>query len=186
MEISKVIIRAALGIVCASALSWPNATAAPIVWTLTGVTFDDGGTASGSFSFDSTGPFSGIFSDINIVTFGGSIAGATYSTLFPDCANGPTSLCLVPVSQPDLDGSPFLAFNILTSLTDVGGSSYLSGNEGVCASPSCDSTTPERFIAGGTLTTASVPEPSSLTLILLGAILIAFGARWPSAIGFSR
>ena len=167
-------------------LSWSNAKAALITWTLTGVTFDDGGMASGSFQFDSTGPYSGIFSDINIVTFGGSTVGATYNTLFPGCANGPTFLCLVPASQTDLDGSSFLGFSMDPSLTDGGGSSSLFGNEGVCASPSCDSTTPARFVSGGTVTESTestVPEPSGLTLILLGALLTAFWARWPAAPG---
>src|SRR5260370_6220958 len=147
MENSGIIIlRAVLAAVCAAALSSSNATADPLIWTLTGVTFDDGGTASGSFLFDSTGVFSGIYSQINITPSGGSIAGATYATLFPGCANGPTLLCVVPVSQADLTGSPILEFNLTPSLTGLGGSSSLSGNEGVCTNPSCSSATPERFI----------------------------------------
>ena len=172
-EISgKIVLRAALAAVCVVALGSSNVTAAPLVWTLTGVTFDDGGTAAGSFQFDSTGPFSGIYSDLNITTtLGGSLAGATYTTLFGGCANRPTALCLVPVSEPDLTGSPILEINFTPSLTDAGGSISLSGNEGVCLNPSCGSTTPDRFISG-TVTASTAPEPSSLslTLIFLGAL----------------
>ena len=42
-----------LGAVLAAA-----AHAAPVTWTLTGVTFDDGSTASGSFVYDGVSSFS--------------------------------------------------------------------------------------------------------------------------------
>jgi hypothetical protein len=55
--------------------------ASPILWTLTDVTFDDGGTASGSFVFEDV---TGAYSDLSITsTAGSSFAGATYAAPNP-------------------------------------------------------------------------------------------------------
>ena len=52
------------------------ASATPLLWTLNGLVFDDGGTASGSFVYDAD---SHHFSAINLATTAGSILpGATF------------------------------------------------------------------------------------------------------------
>ena len=52
-----------------------------ILWTLSGVTFDDGGTASGSFDYDAD---TNTLSSINIVTTaGGTLAGAIFTFQHP-------------------------------------------------------------------------------------------------------
>ncbi len=52
--------------------------ASTIVWTLDGVTFEDGGTASGTFATDST---TGAVTSFNIVTtFGTTLEGTTYNS----------------------------------------------------------------------------------------------------------
>jgi hypothetical protein len=57
------------------------AHATPIKWTLSGVTFNDGGTASGSFFFDAA---TNAFSSVSITTTPGTaFAGTSYSSLYP-------------------------------------------------------------------------------------------------------
>src|SRR5215469_8441085 len=67
-------------------LSLPSiASADSILWTLTGVTFSDGATASGSFMFDGT-----TFSNIDITTS----VGNTYMTISPVFTSSVTTLWL--------------------------------------------------------------------------------------------
>ena len=54
------------------------AHAQPLTWILQNVTFDDGGTASGSFTFDAT---TGSDSNVNIATTAGTVL--TGNTLKP-------------------------------------------------------------------------------------------------------
>ncbi len=61
-----------------AAFSSLPANASTIDWTLSGVTFDDGGTATGTFSTDST---SGNVTAFDIVTTAGTtLGGATYNS----------------------------------------------------------------------------------------------------------
>jgi hypothetical protein len=53
-----------------------TASAAPLLWTLEGVTFAGGGTASGSFDFNAD---TNVYSNVDITTTtGGSVTGSTY------------------------------------------------------------------------------------------------------------
>ncbi len=57
------------------------ASADGITWSLSGVTFDDGGTASGSFVYDAV---TNTVSAVNIVTTAGTtFGGTTYTALGP-------------------------------------------------------------------------------------------------------
>jgi hypothetical protein len=51
-------------------LGFGSAQAIPVIWTLEGVLFEDGGTASGSFVYDAD---TSTFSDTYIVTTSGSM-----------------------------------------------------------------------------------------------------------------
>ena len=58
--------------------------AVPVVWTLNGVTFDDGGTASGSFTYDAG---TDTYSAISMSTTAGSAKGvASYDVLISGSA----------------------------------------------------------------------------------------------------
>src|SRR5258708_39158259 len=72
----------------ALALSWTAAAhAAPVAYTLIGVTLSDGGTASGTFNYDAAAK---TYSNLNIVTTtAGTRSGATYIS---------TSSCFAPDS----------------------------------------------------------------------------------------
>src|SRR5260370_41021523 len=65
---------------CALPLFWTAvANAGPVAYTLSGVTLSDGGTASGSFSYDAA---ANTYSNINIVTTtAGTRSGATYNSV---------------------------------------------------------------------------------------------------------
>jgi PEP-CTERM motif len=157
-----------------------GAWASPLTWTLQGVTFTDGGTASGSFVFDAT---SGIFSSINITTTTGSVlTGANYT--FPDpgnvAHNGPAELFMVTSNAADLTGTPILTLIWASNLTNAGGivpfSSTLNSGETTCTSPTCssiDQTTGRTTTAGAISAPASVPEPA--TILLVGSALAVLG-----------
>jgi hypothetical protein len=66
-------------------------SAAPVHWNLVGVNFDDGATASGSFTYDAdTNEFSGV----SVVTTDGVIAGSIYTDSDIYVITGATALIL--------------------------------------------------------------------------------------------
>ena len=135
-------IQMLLLVICALSLT---AVATPIQWNVN-VTFDDGGTATGSFVFDAdagtactttTSPC-GLYSNVNIITTTGSaVPGSTYNTV---CGVGGDTSCtgVLPDSTEalfltsgaaDQTGAQAIAFFYLAGgifppngLSDAGGS----------------------------------------------------------------
>jgi hypothetical protein len=142
--------------------------ASPIVWSLSGVAFSDGGTATGSFTFDAD---TSAYSAIDIQTAGGSIPGTLYldtDTSLP--ALGAFIFIAFPVASPGLGTQEFL-LQFSSALTDAGGVDPASfGAEGPCVSAACDGFTGLRNVTSGSVTAA--PEPSSFALGLLGAAIV--------------
>ena len=174
-----------------------SAGAGPITWTLNGVIFSDGGTASGSLTFDpdagtacsgGTSPC-GVFSAVNIVTtIGASLTGNTYSFVCgQDVAtcNGvsPDSSEVLLLTSNAANQTGLQAFALFftpgggppAGLTDAGGLIGLVGNglEGTCSNSACSQPVPpiRTIITGG----IAAPEPTSWGMLLagLGAIGIA-------------
>ena len=137
------------------------ASAAPVVWTLSGVTFSDGGTASGSFIFDAD---TNTYSSINVTTTSGSVrSGATY--LFQN-GGGAGALGMVTASG-NLTGTPDLALSFSSSLTNAGGSRTLAGFEATCQVAACSSqVAPLRNVTAGSIQSAPAPVPLPPTVIL--------------------
>jgi hypothetical protein len=145
--------------------------ASTITWTLSDVTFDDGGSASGSFSTDST---SGAVTSFNIVTSGGSVLGTTYdattSSVF-DNYFSPNSFVLATNGSI----SPYINFAFADPLTGFGTNLLLVdvllpaewvGFE--CNGNDCEL---GRFMSSGSAFSTSVsgiPEPSTWAMIILG------------------
>lgn len=134
-----------------------SAFAKPVLWTLTNVQFDDGGTAAGSFIYDAEKSED---SDVNITTQGGSVRpGATYITVIGNKNLKSTGLFLTSWGD-DQTGLPGLALFYTSALTDNGGTVLIRAPESLevtCASPTCNGfTTPQRHVISGSLEGTSV------------------------------
>jgi hypothetical protein len=173
------LLRGALMAFCGVIFSAPNASAGLILWHLVGVTFADGGTASGSFDYNAD---TNTYSFVNITTAGGSQAGSTYLALDPGASSSDTILGVVPnAGLGNFTGTPLLAFQFASPLTDSGGttSTISPSAEGTCANAACSSANGGvRFVSTGSV--SSVPEPSTLGLVLLGALGLVLGTRRPT------
>jgi hypothetical protein len=149
----------------------------PIQWTLAGVTFDDGGSAFGSFLYDVD---TNTFSVVNIQTTAGTaLAGVAY----PDFADGDASI-LSLISDPSVLGDPTADFTgvwqlllgLTSPMTNAGGviplGSIGQGSELLCADAGCIQLAGLRFVEAGAIEGESVmtqiPEPSTLALVGIG------------------
>jgi hypothetical protein len=155
------------------ALCLPSiASADGVTWTLSGVTFTDGGTASGSFVYDAD---TNTVSDINInTTEGAAFGGATYTGVDPGF--GPFSDQLVIVtdpSLPDFTGTPVLDLLFTGDLTNSGGAvGLLDAIESTCGDTGCTTTGIDYrgITAGEVAAPVLTPEPSSLALLGVGLV----------------
>jgi hypothetical protein len=156
-------------------------SASPVLWTLTGVNFSDGGTASGSFIYDAD---TNTYSDIDIVTTSGSAqGGATYTVVNPLAAFGPAPTAFMAATTfPFLAGSPGMSIGF-EALTDDGGTilpPFLLITEGTYNS-GLNTYLEDRSSLGtsGTLTGVAVPEPAAAVLFTIG-LLVLFGLKFRS------
>ena len=159
--------------------------AEPFLWTLNGVTFDDGGAATGSFIFDAD---TNTYSAINITTTAGTVlGGATYGDVNPCCTLNAFQLITVPdASLPDLTGA-FVFFPAFAPLlTNLGGTVGLfpSLAEALCIDAGCNGPAHSwRPIMTGEVigTAVSVAEPGTLGLLGLGLAGIGLTRRRKTA-----
>ena len=112
--------------------------AVPVLWTLSDVTFDDGGTASGSFVFDAD---TVAFSAINVVTTDGAVLlGTTYGFAHPGFPDDPNRF-VVADTLPLAVGIHAMALALASPMTNAGGVIPITagpsgppfGIEGLCA-----------------------------------------------------
>lgn len=153
--------------------------AVPVTWTLTGVTFSDGGTAAGSFVYDAD---TNTFSSINISVTGGSLPAVTYVTTHPlAVANFPSFL---PTASGNLTGVRVIVLSVGSALTNAAGTIALVATlaEGPCDNATCSSASGVRsFAAGGSLVgtaaPTAIPAISTAVLTLAAVLLGAAGLR---------
>jgi PEP-CTERM motif len=152
------------------------ASADGITWTLSGVTFDDGGTASGSFVFDA---LTNTYSAIDIITTAGSqFGGATYTGIDPGFPSTSGQLILVTNALlSDFTGTGVLELDF-GPLTNLGGTFPVVGTgEGTCDNAGCSSGTELRTLTAGEVTgVVATPEPSTLLLLVMGLAGLAGAA----------
>ena len=98
----------------------PTALAVPIEWTLADVTFDDGGTASGSFVHEAD---TGVYSNVRIVTTAGSKGKAAtiqaWCTTAACLRNPLETIFTSAVDQRDLTNAPYFNLELLTVLPNA-------------------------------------------------------------------
>lgn len=156
------------------------ASAQPTVYYLQNVTFSDGGTASGTFTYDAT---TNRYSNVNVTTTAGTVrtAGATYlyvcgqdvptcTGVFPD----ETGSLNLTTNAADQTGLPGFALFFLIPMSTYSGFDYgigpnqlSSGTEANCSNASCaGAAAPVRFTTAGSIVQT---EPSMLMLQYFGS-----------------
>lgn len=145
------------------------AQALPVIWTLTDVEFDDGGTATGSFIYDAD---SGIFSNVALSTVGGFAPGGDYADVL---FGADTDALLVFDAFDDLTGAPALQLIFQTPLTNAGGfvdltfiDPFFSSFEQTCFDSGCFSAGVDRTMVSGGLVGTVVPLPAAGWLLVSG------------------
>ena len=162
-----------------------------VVWTLNGVTFDDGGTASGTFTIDQYGYFLNGSATVTTTAgstangHGGPLPGDTYDdTLVAPSINNPADTLTTFFSSTNgYQGTLVLEFQH-SLWTWRGVNLIIGGYEcGVgfgCPNPSGGSTD-TRYVTGGYAYGA--PEASTWVMMILGAGLLGFASsRRPRAL----
>jgi len=165
-------------ILCCAALSASVATAVPLTWTLQGVAFADGATASGSFVIDSdSGDM--LWWDIT-TTAGPNLSGFTYDTtssgMFGRDIWGPSNAYLLTRNVPF--ANPYLNLTFASALTSAGTVNF-SYDIGLGGSWECNNCTFIRYITAGSVTTDTndVPEPGPVALFGIALAALALRRR---------
>jgi hypothetical protein len=167
---------AALGLIVLLSLpSIASADGVTVKWTLSGVSFDDGGMASGFFDYNA---LNNAYSAINITTTAGSaFGGATYTSVNVIFQSTKFGVFLGPTG--DLTNTPLLFLMFDSALNDLGTPVSLIGiGEGTCDNSKCSANTFLRAIGGdlsGTPISTPVPEPSAVLLLGLGLVALMAG-----------
>jgi hypothetical protein len=157
-------------------------------WTLSGATFTDGGTASGFFLYDAdTSTMTGF--DVT-TTAGTALAGSHYVDLngdFPPYAAQGFAVT-IPAAGPLPLNAPFLALQFQTPLSNLGGAiTLLAGGEGFCTTSNCSFGSYRRYFNGGSIVGVKVPEPGTLSLLVLAAgALLAARRKDPGRLAAAR
>lgn len=154
------------------------ANAAPVIWYLDAITRADGGSVSGSFTYDAV---TNTYSAISITSTAGSstVPAETYSQ--PDPLSDAQLLYLrVP---GDLTGENAIDFSFPgLGLTDAGGTLTITAasTEFLCSNANCTAVSDSVFLAGQVTSSAPVPPTATAaqsvpTMSLYGLMLMAIG-----------
>jgi len=145
-----------------------GAQASLVQWELKDVVFDDGGVATGSFSYDRD---TNTFSSLSITTtVGNTLPGAFYEFLIPEIPSDSNSLFVSPIANP-VAGTTIFAINLVSQMTNAGGTIDLQpapspfAFEGSCQADFCSQyTTPLRGVISGMIVSTVVPVPAAIWL----------------------
>jgi hypothetical protein len=169
-------------VVAAGVVLGSHAEAAVLQFTLENSTFDDGGTASGSFDYNTV---TGAYTNIDITTTSGTVlTGNTYTSYsvnsFPrDYGFGST------VAGETADGDSLLDLNTTTDFTMPGTVSLGDPSGFISAEGYIDGVdyVPQRDLSGSAIgVVISVPEPATWSMMILGLGLAGTSLRRRSAL----
>jgi hypothetical protein len=171
----RVTVLAAALFIGAASFSVP-AAASTIDWVLSGVTFDDGGTASGTFSTDSSGDV--VAFDIATTagtTLGGAVYDSTASNVFS--SNGVYSPHSFIVSN--FNTSTYVNFEFADALTSIGTDQLILTVGTNYASYECNMCGTVRGIVSGEATSeiSATPLPATIPLFVTGLSAIGLLGR---------
>lgn len=151
----------------------PAAIAASTYWSLVGATFADGGTAVGTFEFDTSGFFLNAYDIVTTTAPGSSFSGLHYDGI------GDTPLFYGPahfmVGEADFNPNMLMAFTF-SLLTDhpVGFINPLN----ILASYEASGPSTRAFTGGYAIAVAApVPEPETYAMLLAGLGLLGLARR---------
>ena len=171
--------------------------AVPITWNIVGGTFSDGGTFSGTFTYDYDNTnLVGSITDWNIVVTGGD------TTIFPDFtydSNNGTAKRFLSIAASNAGLEPMLWFESdvtnqfrrtrelrITPLASLDGSlstvgitpaSLIPTNLVSSGAEECFQCSPFRSVTGGNFVMATIPEPSTVALLGFGLLGIVSAYR---------
>lgn len=174
-------------LLCAISLSAATLTpvaAAPVNWVLQNVTFEDGATATGGFTFDAE---TNLYSDISISRTDGLAPGganqilheaAIFTQFTPGGLTQSPSFAIFTTDAADQTDQLFFQLLFGSPLTDDASPTTLNvlgTGTGRCATLTCDLVQAEQavLVTSGSVVPASVPLPASIAFLLLG--LAGFG-----------
>lgn len=155
-----------------------SAFAGPIQWNFSGATFTDGGTLTGSFTFNAD---DATFSSVDVVISGSTTPAFNVTMLFDDPAFSSATSFEASAALPATVGSTPSVFAQLSEvMTNAGGTIPLEIGDayaGICSTTTCSSyVTGEDYpLISGSITTnaTGVPEPGSWATLGLGLIGLA-------------
>jgi hypothetical protein len=171
--VTKSLGRVALVVAGALLFMAPKVSAAPILWTLQNVGLSDGATVSGSFVFDAS---LAQFSSVTVSLTAGSANPAETFAFFSPVTQLATNLYL-DISNPIVVGTTEgLFINFAPQLTNAGGTVSVGGILGPCSTAICGNiSSPQAVVSTANASAFGVavsPEPSTLSLILLGTLVV--------------
>jgi hypothetical protein len=141
--------------------------AAPLEWAIDSLAFNDGGTASGTFTYNAD---TNTYSNIDIVTtVGSAFEGAAYNAVN---TSAPNSSDFLGAMIFPLGGLPTLQLSFAASLTNDGGNVAIDGYaESMCGDACEFAISDYRYISAGQI--SAVPVPAAVWLF--GSALAGLG-----------